>query len=960
MIFRRLLLLMLVCLAGRLSLAEETHWAYQTPRRTRLPVVQQQDWPRTAIDAYLLAKLEAAGLQPSPAAERPAWIRRVTYDLTGLPPTPEEVQAFLDDARPGAEERVVDRLLASPRFGERMAVDWLDLAHYADTHGYHTDSHRDMWRWRDWVIEAFNRNLPYDQFTIQQLAGDLLPQATREQRIATGFLRNHMINFEDGVIADEFRNEYVVDRVNQVATVWLGQTIACAQCHDHKYDPFTQREFYDLYAFFNNVPENGVDGRYGNAPPVLAAPTREQQKKEAALELRRAELTRLLQARALAARADQAAWEKAGAAAQAEPPGDMLAYLPLDNLAEGQTADRAAPDRTAKVQGEPYLLEGKFGDAFLLGGDVSIGLGELPLASDKPFSIAAWVHPTTTDAMAIVARREEKTGRGFEVGLREGHLFAGLWRTSPDNGLATATTAALPINQWSHVTAVYDGSGKASGWRLYLNGQLQPSKVELDALAGSTAGDGVLEVGRRGEEAGFRGLLDEVRLYARVLDATAAGILAGGDPIGELLAIPSDARTADQQAALQRYYLEQVDPVYSADARRLAEVVRGLEKIEREAPTVMVMQELAEPRKTFVLEGGNYRFPTDEASPGTPASLPPWRSDWPRNRLGLALWLTDPAHPLTARVAVNRYWRMMFGEGLVATAEDFGSRGERPSHPALLDHLAREFVDSGWDVKGLLRSLVLSAAYRQTAQAPAAAYAADPQNRLLARGPGHRLPVEMIRDGALFTSGLLVGEIGGRSVFPYQPPGLWREVSFNPRDYTAQVYQQGDGADLFRRSIYTFWKRSMPPPAMSAFGAPNRETCTVTRTRPNTVQTALVLLNDPTYVEAARCLAGRMLRETAQASPEKKHDQGPPPAPAEILESGFRRLLARPPTSAEADVLLQLYTAELSRYQEDPAAAQALLAVGESSADAPSTASEWAAWTVVANVLFNMRQATVK
>jgi hypothetical protein len=672
--------------------AYSQHWAFVPVQR---PAVPKDDLPgaRNAIDRFILARLAKEGLQRSPQAQRTALIRRVTLDLTGLPPTPEEVDAFLIDPASDAYERVVDRLLASPHFGERMAVDWLDAARFADTHGYHIDAGRDMTRWREWVIDAFNTNLPFDQFTVEQLAGDLLPNATIKQKVASGFNRNHMINFEGGAIPEEYLNNYIVDRVNTTATVWLGLTLNCCQCHDHKYDPFTQKEFYQLYAFFHNLPENGLDGSRGNAAPVLKTPSKDQQEA-------------------------------------------------LDKL------DREIRDVESKLKNT--------------------------------------------------------------VGLKAEH------------------------------------------------DKLKKARAELEA----------------------------------------------------------------------------------------------------KVPSAMVMQELAKPRDTFVLMRGDYNKKGEKVRAALPSALPPLPKDAPLNRLGLARWLVAPEHPLTSRVIANRYWQLFFGTGLVKTVEDLGSQGELPSHPELLDWLAAEFMDptappgsagkQRWDVKHLVRLIVTSATYRQSSVVNKELLSRDPENRLLARGPRLRLQAEFIRDQALAISGLLNRQIGGPSVSPYQPAGLWQELASrgDSKNWSAQFFVQSHGKDLYRRTMYTFWKRTSPPPQLVTFDAPDREVCTVRRSRTNTPLQALVLMNDPTYVEAARKLGERMLRHAKE--------------PEDRIAFAFRLATARAPRDQESALLLATLSRQLAHFRADEKAARKLLAVGESPADTSLPAIELAAYAMVANVILNLDETVTK
>jgi mono/diheme cytochrome c family protein len=647
----------------------DDHWAYVAPRRPPLPLVSDRTWQRNPIDHFVLARLETEGLRPSPEADRPTLIRRLSLDLTGLPPSPAEVDAFIADPTPDAYEKVVERLLASPHFGERLAQQWLDLARYADTNGFRLDNHRDMWRYRDWVIAAFNRNLPFDRFTVEELAGARLPGATVGQKISTGFHRNTMVNFGNGSDPKEYHAKAVMDRVATTATVWLGTTLSCAQCHDHKYDPFTQKDFYRLYAFFNNVPEKGLDGERRNPVPVLLLPSPEQ-------------------------------------------------------------ARRLAEIRAAR---------------------------------------------------------------------------------------------------------------------------------------------------------------------------------AGKD---------SDRLRAEEEALLDAI------------------------------PSTPVMEEMASPRVTRVFKRGDYLNEGEVVTAGVPASLPALPPGAPANRLGLARWLVDPANPLTARVTVNRWWAMLFGTGLVKTADDFGAQGEPPSHPELLDWLAVEFVAKGWDVKALLRQIVTSATYRQSSHVRAALLERDPENRLLARGARFRLDAETVRDNALAAGGLLARGVGGPSVRPYQPPGLWEQVAVG-KGYSSQSYAQDRGPDLYRRGLYTYWKRSMPPPALTAFDAPTRELCTASRPRTNTPLQALVLMNDPTFVEAGRALAQRALREGGLDSQGK-------------LRYLFRLGTSRYPTPAELHILSEVHGQQEANYRRRPRDAAALVRVGELPVPPDLDVRDLAAWTATASLVLNLDETITR
>lgn len=724
----------------------QTHWAFQPVKRPALPTVNDTHWLRNPIDAFILARLESQKLRPSAEADRPTLIRRLSLDLTGLPPAPQDVDAFVADSSPDAYERLVDRLLNSPRFGERMTLDWLDAARYADTHGYHIDGGRDMTRWREWVIDAFNANLPFDQFTIEQIAGDLLPNATLEQKIASGFNRNHMITFEGGAIPEEYQTAYIVDRVNTTGTVWLGLTVACTQCHDHKYDPITQKDYYSLYAFFNNVPEKGIDGSKGNASPMIKVPPASKRRSI-----------------------------------------DELKSSVAD--AESSLKDIEETAKLIKKQDAEILEE----------------LKNLEKSNEFPRE-----------------RKEE--------------LIAGYLKLGDQ-----------------------------------LRAQFQRSEQ---------------------------------------LKETATKSLE-----------KSKARLAEEEKSL---------------------------------PTTMVMEEMPKPRDTFMLVRGQYDKHGEKVTAEVPGFLPAIPPGVKRDRLALARWLVDPAHLLVGRVTVNRFWQTFFGTGIVRTAEDFGSQGEQPTHPELLDWLASEFVSGSaetrpWDVKALVRLLVTSATYRQRSLATPDLVSHDPENRLLARGPRVRLPAEFIRDQALAVSGLLNGEIGGASVSPYQPAGLWEELMSraDSKNWTAQTYVQSHGKDLYRRTMYTFWKRTSPPPSLATFDAPDREVCTVRRSRTNTPLQALVLLNDPTYVEAARKFAERMMTEGGATF-------------ADRATFAFRLAMSRKPTPAELAVLREVYESDLEKYRKDRAAALKLLGVGESPRNESLDPAEHASFTTVAGVILNLDEVLNK
>jgi len=924
----------------------DTHWSYAPPVRPTEPAISAP----TAIDKFVIEKLNKEGLKPSPEAGKATLLRRLSYDLSGLPPTPEELQSFLNDKSPKAYEKQVDRLLASPRFGERQAMQWLDLARYADTHGYHIDSHRDMWKWRDWVIGSFNQNQPFNQFVIEQLAGDLLPNPTKQQILATGFQRNHMINFEGGAIAEEYQNEYVVDRVETAATVFMGMTMGCARCHDHKYDPITQKDFYRFGAFFNTIPEKGLDGIRGNAEPLLPLPTSTQAERDQYVKQRTPEVEKALETPAVKEAFLQ--WQKT-ARFQPDPRQGLLAHYEMD----GSLTDSSGHYRhgTSLKDEFAYVASPTGNRAAELSGRSEVELAALPFPSANG--------PVKTLAFWFQTRaRTFKNGLLFRTGAdRRG------WSIELDDPFAVprlqqkARIVIRKVEQWPDRVwearfkepTLVRGSGRGDLWmhlaftagKVYLNGEPVELEVTKNTLTKPFAEiDGPVTLGGRVEADRLRGRMDDIRFYDRELTPAEIRILREETPLRELL--KSASRTKEQEAFLREWYLSHAaPPEHQKLQTELLALKRERDDLDWSIETVMVMKESDKPRDTYLLARGDYRNKTEKLTAGVPGNMPPLPAGAPANRLSLAQWLTSPDHPLTARVAVNRFWQMYFGTGLVKTSEDFGSQGEAPSHPELLDWLATEFVRSGWNTKALQKQILLSATYRQSSQGSAALRERDPENRLLARGPRFRLPAEMVRDTMLAASGLLNAKVGGPSVLPYQPPGLWEELAFGA-EFTAQTYQQSHGEDLYRRSMYTFWKRTMPPSTLSTFDAPDREKCVARRAVTNTPLQALALLNDTTYVEAARSLAQRVMKEAG-------------PNPAKRIDRAFLLALARPPAANEAKIIADLARQKLADYRQSPAEASKLIAVGESKPTHPDSA-ELAAWTMAMSVILNLDEAITK
>ncbi len=897
----------------------ESHWSLLTPKAVAPPTPSSANkaWPVNAIDNFILARLDRENLghdhlSPQPEAPRDLLLRRATFDLTGLPPTPAELDAFLNDKSPRAFETAVDRLLKSPRYGERMATRWLDAARYADTNGYQYDGPRDMFRWRDWVIDAFNTNKPYNQFVVEQLAGDLLPNPRPDQILATGFNRNHRINTEDGIVPEEYFVEQIVDRVETTSTVFMGLTLGCARCHNHKYDPLLQKDFYQMFAFFNSLPELGRGMKYGNTPPLAPAPTPAQQQQIAALESKLNAARATLAAQESTIRAAQKTWSQ-----NLKP----LRWGPANGLV--YTADQVALD----------------GAKPLNAGDIA------PFDIADPFTISTWLYaeasPGTPADGSLASRMvDNPTGKGYGVHLNKGHLHFNMTSVWADDAIRVESEETLSPGQWHHIAVTVDGSRLATGVAATIDGKPAHLRLENATLyrplrnAGNAFKEPFLIGGGWGPERRFKGKLEQFRIYSRQLEPAELAALAVRESLPEIAARPTPSPA--EAFILRTAFLETWAP-----AKPVAELQAELDKLKRGLPTVMVMQDLPTPRPAFLLVRGAYDKPGDPVQRAVPSPLPQLPPDAPRNRLGLAQWLVDGKNPLTARVAVNRLWQTIFGIGLVKTTEDFGVQGETPSHPELLDWLATEFVRSNWDVKHLVRLMVTSAAYRQSSTTPPELLALDPENRLLARGPRVRLPAEAIRDQALFASGLLAEHIGGPSVMPYQPAGLWKETAMQDMNYT-----QSHGDDLYRRGLYTFWKRTIAPPMMMNFDAAGRETCVVRESRTDTPMQALNLMNDVTFIEAARALGQRMMQAA--------------PAPADRLRYGFRLLLSRYPSADETKALEASLNYHRDYFQTRPAAATKLLEQGESKPDPKLNPQELAAYASVASLMLNLDEAVTK
>ena len=927
------------------------HWAFVPPRKsTSLPKVKLSTWPRNEIDYFILQKLEAAEIKPSLETDRNIWLRRVTLDLTGLPPTLEETKSFLADKAEGAYERVADRLLNSKGHAERMAMHWLDAARYADTNGYNNDEMRTLWPWRDWVIEAFNKNMPYDQFLTAQIAGDLIPNATLSQKVATGFNRNHVLTTEGGIIEEEYRVEYVADRVHTSATVFLGLSMQCARCHDHKYDPITQKDYYRFAAYFNNSPDKLVSYSQGRmAEPLLKVPTQAQLAEKSKLEARNEELTSFLKKRSMQIDADITNWETSLSKEQIETAGPVgvVAHFPLDDAKGPGIANTISMQNPGVIKGNFISVPGRIGKALQFDGNTHISANETGVfESDQTCSFSAWVYPTSNQASTVLSKIDDANAyRGYDVILENGKVASHFINHWPDRALKVVTKKTLSLNTWHHIAVTYDGSRKASGVKIYADGQLQELEITTNnKLEGSLKTDKPFHIGMRQSSIAFTGKIDDVRLFSTALSPKDVERLSKGETIQglkEILVVAPANRSAIQSEQLKSYYLDHVDSQAKQIKAELSEIPKKLAELEKAMPVTMVMGELSPRRPTHILKRGQYDQHGEVVDPGVPGIFAALPTTVP-NRLELARWLTNPNHPLTSRVAVNRLWEMLFGTGLVETSEDFGIQGALPSHPELLDWLALELIKKNWNVREILKQIVLSSTYRQSSNTNKRVLEKDPRNKLLSHAPRSRLPAETVRDNALAISGLLVEQIGGPSVKPYQPDGLWEDVSVERREkYKADL---GDG--LYRRSMYTFWKRTCPPPGMAAFDAPDRETCVIRRARTNTPLQALVLLNDPTYIEAGRKFAEQILLKANENQAR--------------FELAFQMALCRSPKTEEVEVLLKILQTAEKRFSSDPVAANNLTSIGYSKRNEKLNSSTLAAWTTITCMILNLDETISK
>ncbi len=933
------------------------HWSFIPLQETKADELVKQ--PEVDIDYFVEKRLRQEGLALADEADQETLLRRVSFDLTGLPPTLDEINAFLADDSDDAYEKVVDQLLNSPHYGERMALEWLDVGRYADTYGYQADNDRPTWRWRDWVIEAYNQNMPFDEFIACQMAGDLLPNPTTDQIVATGFHRNHPQNAEGGIINEEFRVEYVADRAITTGRAFLGMTFECARCHDHKYDPISQKEFYQFFSFFNNVDEAGqITWSKPDMPsPTMLLFTKEEKKRIAALdeEIKKLEIKIEHHRSKMEENEQFIQWYNSesfhsnnsklfGRIARFDLEPDTATNKMISSEIDDATG-RIVDPVTMKIWDQPpNFISREDGNGIQLDGDAMLdfpGMGRFQKADPFTVAMKVWI-PKDLDEGVIF--HSNKGGiiysyKGYQVSVNEDHFDVRFAHTFPYNSIHLISEEPCPREEWIHIALTYDGSGKAAGVHFYVNGELQEMSVKRDNLYKDIVfvHDGIttnLRVGARWRSKGFtNGRLDQIEVYDRVLHFLEVERIAG---------VNRHSLLADTSESLKQlwaqYYLLNMDEKYKEHLQKLKDLRQKKNDIYENAEEVMVMAEMAEPRQAYLLERGAYNEHGEPVEPGTPKSILAYDDSLPQNRLGLSRWLVDERNPLTARVAVNRMWQQCFGRGLVETSEDFGSQGDLPTHPGLLDWLALKYIQSGWDTKAMMKRIVMSKTYRQSSRITEKLRQRDPENLLLARGPAKRLPAELLRDQALAASGLLTDQIGGPSVKPYQPEGLW---SFGSN----KTYEQSQGDDLYRRGMYTFWKRTAPHPAMNTFDAPDRSYCIMRREETNTPLQALVLMNDPQFLEAAKMLAVRVMNDELAID--------------ERIEKAFRLLTSRLPNEDEKKALLDYYQNQVEEYESDPDKIEGLLQQGEMDIPRELDKVKTAAMAMVASTIMNSNAGVV-
>ncbi len=942
------------------------HWAFTKVAKPALPKVRNEGWVRNDIDRFILKKLEDNRLKLSPEATRTTLLRRVSLDLTGLPPTPEEVAAFLSDKSPDAYEKAVDRLLASPHYGEHMAVPWLDAARYADTHGYQDDGLRTAWPFRDWVINSFNKNQPYDQFVTWQLAGDMLPNPTREMMVATAFNRMHQQSQEGGIIPEEYRTAYVSDRVDTFGKTFLGLTVECARCHDHKYDPISHKDYYSLYAFFNNNDENGQIPYNGEASPAITLPTPEA---DARLKYIHENMARERSAITANSASYERGFQQWLAAARTAPEKallpektDLLGHFTFDEPAGKEFANLADPKNKAHAEGDDSLSNvasraGRIGRARCIFGENAVSFGDnfAFFERNQPFSISIWLNlhdPAVSGSLLHKSNGVMNGYRGWNVFReKDGRIRLTISHVWPENAIEIQSMDKFPMNIWTQLGFTYDGMSKAAGLKLYVNGQPVKVTVHNDHLTESILYGknktnwyvDKLNIGRLSDQRTKNFEVDEFRIYTRAVSPLEMqGLFSLKNELLIALKTPAAQLKPAGLASLKEYYLTNIDTNCKKEMAASRALIGEETEIMDKQIDVMVMKERKFPRKTFILNRGAYDAPGKPVTSDTPDAFFKIPKEYPKNRLGLAKWLLDKDHPLFSRVTVNRFWMMYFGKGIVISSDDYGNQGELPTHPELLDYLAARFRESGWNVKAMQKLIVTSATYRQSSRIEPAMKDVDPDNRFYARGPSYRMSAEQIRDNALASSGLLTRRVGGRSAYPYQPAGLWEALATR----NEVTYKQQHGDSLYRRSLYTIWKRSSPPPMMLNFDAAERHFCITKRQKTSTPLQALVVMNDPQFVEASRVLAQHMLKNGRSVD--------------EQIDYAFTALTSRLPDPKEKLVLKELYDEELKDFSRNPKRMKSILSVGEYPLDKTLDPAQLAAGTIVASTVMNFDEFLIK
>ncbi len=930
------------------------HWSLISPTKPKIPEVGNKAWISNPIDNFILAKLESQGLDPEARATKEKLLRRVTFDITGLPPTIEELDDFLDDKSEDAYEKMVDNLLASISYAERMSSRWLDIARYADSHGYQDDFYRTMWPWREWVIQAYNENKPFDEFIIWQMAGDLLPIATYEQKLASGFNKNHSINQEGGIIEEEYKVEYVADRTNTVGAAVLGLTYECARCHDHKYDPISQKNYYQMYAFFNSVPGEGKGRLMGYSPGSNVTYPEEK------LNELRNYLSKINsdQSKAIFSRKKEvfdnrlqdkkfAAWLQNFSSKSIENPWPQISdatYFSFDDLDDSSRTDNwniANKEQKIKII---RPKSGKYGPGLFSEDGQEYPLGNHDyIAGNHSFTIAFWYYNRHKNSKILLSKIDDKSESGIKIVSRSGYLEFQIQNSTKDSSTPLISDKLIPDNQWAHIAYSFDGSGVTQGISMYVNGETMPLIGDRNQKIPNLSENAIIIVGPDGlRESG----IDEIYLADHELNHDETQSVYQYNPIATLTKTSfTELQEADQNRILN-HFLYKEDRDFGIALRNLSAVkYKKLDVPDEGEIHAMTMSDLPKPNQTFILNRGAYDAPEEEVFPDTPESILSFSDTLPKNRLGLAYWLVSPKNPLTARVAVNRYWEYIFGRGIVKTLEDFGNQGDLPSHPELLDWLAVTFMENGWNTKAMIKLMVMSSTYQQQSATTKEKREIDPENIYLSRGERYRLPVEMIRDQALAVSGLLNSKIGGPSVRPYQPDNLWGAVTGGGGGPIAK-FVLDISEDLYRKSLYTFWKRTVPPPSMLTFDAATRDRCIVSRQNTNTPLQALVLMNDPQYMEAARVMAQNILM--------KNHTK------EENIAFAFRKLTSRNADESEMEMLIEVYEESMASFRENPSLVPELLQVGEYFVDKNLDQQELAAHTIVCSTILNLDETITK